>query len=194
MKLEELTEKIYAEGVEKGNQEATRIIEQAKQQAAEILQEAEKQAQTRLETAQKAAAELDKNTRSELKMFTEQSINALRTEVTNLLTDRIATDSVKAATADKAFMQSIILKMAQAMAKDGNVTIDTKDAESLKTYFAANAKDLLDKGVNIQEVKGLKTDFQIRAEKGGYKLAFGDQEFIAYFKEFIRPQLIELLF
>lgn len=194
MKLEELTEKIYAEGVEKGNQEATRIIEQAKQQAAEILQEAEKQAQIRLETAQKAAAELDKNTRSELKMFTEQSINALRTEVTNLLTDRIATDSVKAATADKAFMQSIILKMAQAMAKDGNVTIDTKDAESLKTYFAANAKDLLDKGVNIQEVKGLKTDFQIRAEKGGYKLAFGDQEFIAYFKEFIRPQLIELLF
>ena len=194
MKLEELTQRIYAEGVEKGNAEAKEIIAGAEEKAAQIVAEAQKQAQACLQQAEQKAQELDKNTRAELKMFAEQSVNALRTEVANLLTGRIVSDSVKAATADKAFMQSVILKMAEAMAKDGNVTIEAKDAQALKDYFAANAKSLLDGGVKISEVKGLKTDFQIKADKGGYKLAFGDAEFVAYFKDFLRPELIEMLF
>ena len=75
-----------------------------------------------------------------------------------------------------------------------SLTISTKDAEELKKYFAANAKALLDKGVKIEEVKDIKTDFAIAPEKGGYKLTFGDKEFVEYFKNFLRDQLIELLF
>ena len=194
MKLEELTNKIYAEGVEKGNAEAKEIVAKAEEQAAAIVAAAKKQAEDYIAAAQQKAAELDKNTRSELKMFAEQSVNALRTEVANLLNSRLAEDSVKAATADKAFMQQVILKMVEGMVKDGNVTVETKDAKALKAYFESNAKALLAKGVKIEEVKGLKTDFQIVPEKGGYKLAFGEQEFVAYFKEFLRPQLIEMLF
>lgn len=192
--LQELTDKIYAEGVEKGNAQAQQIIDNANAKAAEIVAAAEKEAQAKIANAEKKAQELDKNTRAELKLFAEQSVNALKTEVTNLLTDKVASDSVKAATADPKFMQSIIAKLAQEMAKDGNVTIDAKDAEALKAYFAANAKDLLNRGVKIEEVKGIKTDFAIVPEKGGYKLNFGDKEFVEYFKEFLRPQLIELLF
>lgn len=194
MKLEELTNKIYAEGVEKGNAEAKEIVAKAEEQAAQIVAEAKKQAEQCVQAAQQKAAELDKNTRSELKMFAEQSVNALRTEVTNLLTDRLATDSVKAATADKAFMQQVILKMVEGMVKYGKVTVEAQDAKALQAYFESNAKGLLAKGVKIEEVKGIKTDFQIIPEKGGYKLAFGEQEFVAYFKEFLRPQLIEMLF
>ena len=80
------------------------------------------------------------------------------------------------------------------MAKEGAVVIEAKDAEALKKYFAANAKGLLEKGVTVKEVKGIKTDFTIQPAKGGYKLAFGEAEFIAYFKEMLRPQLVEMLF
>lgn len=194
MKLEELTSKIYAEGVEKGNAEAKEIVAKATKDAEAIVAEANKQAEQIIAQANQKAQELDKNTRSELKMFAEQSVNALKTQVTNLLTDQIAQDSVKAATADAQFMQGVILKLVDAMAKDGNVVVEAKDAEALKAYFAANAKALLDKGVAVKEVKGIKTDFQIAPEKGGYKLSFGDAEFVAYFKEFLRPQLIEMLF
>ena len=76
---------------------------------------------------------------------------------------------------------------------EGNL-LSAKDAEALKKYFAANAKGLLEKGVKINEVKGIKTDFAIVPEKGGYKLNFGEKEFVEYFKEFLRPQLIEILF
>ncbi|MEE0952135.1 MAG: hypothetical protein U0L62_08030 [Paludibacteraceae bacterium] len=194
MNLSELTEKIYAEGVEKGNQEALQIVEKANAQAADIVAQAEKKAAAIVADAEAKAQELNKNTRAELKLFAEQSVSAIKTEVANIITDTVVNDSVKAATSDAKFMQSIIAVLAEQMAKDGNVTIEAKDAEALTKYFVANTKGLLDKGVKIVEVKNIKTDFSIVPEKGGYKLNFGEKEFVAYFKEFLRPQLIDILF
>lgn len=194
MNLSEITEKIYAEGVEKGNAEAQQIVEKANAKAAEIVADAEKKAAAIVAEAETKSADLDKKTRAELKLYAEQSVNAVKTEITNLLADKIAADSVKAATADAKFMQGLIVKLAEQMAKDGEVVIEAKDAEALHKSFAGNAKNLLDKGIVIKEVKGIKTDFTIQPAKGGYKLAFGDAEFIAYFKEMLRPQLVEMLF
>lgn len=194
MNLSELTDKIYAEGVEKGNAEAQQIVEKANAKAADIIAQAEKKAAAIIADAESKSADLDKKTRAELKLYAEQSVNAVKTEIANLLSDQIAADSVKAATADAKFMQGVIAKLAEQMAKDGEVLIEAKDAEALKKYFTANAKALLEKGVKIAEVKGIKTDFTIQPAKGGYKLAFGDAEFIAYFKEMLRPQLVEELF
>jgi len=194
MNLSELTDKIYAEGIEKGNAEAQQIVEKANAKAADIIAEAEKKAAALIAAAESKSADLDKKTRAELKLYAEQSVNAVKTEITNLLADKIAADSVKAATTDAKFMQGLIAKLAEQMAKEGEVLIETKDAEALKKYFAANAKGLLEKGVTIKEVKGIKTDFTIQPAKGGYKLAFGVAEFIAYFKEMLRPQLVEMLF
>ena len=194
MNLSEITEKIYAEGVEKGNAQAQEIVAQANEKAAAIIAEAEKKAAALVAEAENKSADLDKKTRAELKLYAEQSVNAVKTEIVNLLSDQIAADSVKAATADAKFMQGLIAKLAEQMAKDGEVLVEAKDAEALKKYFAANAKALLDKGVKIAEVKGIKTDFTVQPAKGGYKLAFGDAEFIAYFKEMLRPQLVEMLF
>ena len=194
MNISELTDKIYAEGVEKGNAEAKQIVDKANEQAATILAEAEKKAAQIIAAAESKSADMDKKTRAELKLYAEQSVNAAKTEIVNLLSDKIAQDSVKAATADAKFMQGLIAKLAEQMAKNGEVLIETKDAEALKKYFTANAKGLLEKGVKIAEVKGIKTDFTIQPAKGGYKLAFGDAEFIAYFKEMLRPQLVEELF
>lgn len=194
MNLSELTDKIYAEGVEKGNAEAQQIVEKANAKAAEIIAQAEKKAAAIIADAEGKSADLDKKTRAELKLYAEQSVNAVKTEITNLLSDQIAADSVKAATADPKFMQGVIAKLAEQMAKEGEVLVEAKNAEALKKYFTANAKALLEKGVKIVEVKGIKTDFTIQPAKGGYKLAFGDAEFIAYFKEMLRPQLVEMLF
>ncbi len=194
MNLSELTDKIYAEGVEKGNVEAKQIVENATKKAEEIIAQAEKKAASIVAAAESKSADLDKKTRAELKLYAEQSVNAVKTEIVNLLSDKIAADSVKAATADAKFMQGLIAKLAEQLSKNGEVIIEAKDADALKKYFAANAKGLLEKGVKIAEVKGIKTDFTIQPAKGGYKLAFGDAEFIAYFKEMLRPQLVEELF
>ena len=69
-----------------------------------------------------------------------------------------------------------------------------EDADDLKKYFTAQAKGLLDKGVKIEQVNGNKTLFSVSPADGSYKVNFGEEEFMNYFKEFLRPQLVEMLF
>ena len=74
------------------------------------------------------------------------------------------------------------------------LVISTSEAEQLKAYFAKNAKALLDKGVIIEQVNGKKAQFSIAPADGSYKVNFGEGEFEAFFKAFLRPQMVELLF
>ena len=193
-KIQELTDQIYREGVEKGNEEAGRIIAQAKAEEQNILQSAREEAEEIVAQARKEAAEWKKNTVSELKMFASQAVEALKSEVTNLITGKVASENVKAASTDADFMKKMMLEIAREWAKNGAISIQTSDAKALTSYFQANAVDLLNQGVTIEEVNGRKTSFSIAPADGSYKISFGEEEFITYFKEFLRPQLIDILF
>ncbi len=192
--LKELTDKIYLEGVEKGKEAAAALLAKAREDAATTVEKAKEESAAILQQAKKDAEELDKNTRSELKLFARQAIEALKTEITNLVNGKIVEASVKAALTDKEFMQKVVLTFVQEWAKKEKITIETAEADALTAYFAANAKSLLNEKVFIKEVNGRKADFTLQLEQGSYKITFGEEEFVAYFKEFLRPKLVELLF
>ncbi len=193
-KIQELTSKLYSEGVEKGREEAGKIIAEANAVKVQILNKAKAKAGEIISAAEKEAAELKKHTEAELKLYATQSSEALKSEITNLVTDKLATMNVKAATADKSFMQELIVELVKNWAENGKLTIATSDAASLESYIASNAKKLLDEGLNIESVNGLETGFILSPADGSYKVKFGEAEFIAYFKEFLRPAIQKLLF
>ena len=193
-KIQELTEKLYREGVEKGQAEASRIIEEAKQQASQILTEAREQAQGIEAQAQKKAAELNANTKSELKLYTGQAMSALKSEIANVLTNGVVEKAVADLTDSKDFLGQFAVALASKWAEDEPIVISSSEAESLKSYFAAHAKALLDKGVTIEKVSGKPTLLSISPADGSYKVNFGKEEFETYFKNFLRPQLVEMLF
>ena len=193
-KIQELTEKIRLEGVEKGQAEAAQIVAQAKEQAAKIVADAKAQAAAINQQATKAASELDQNPKSELKLYMGQAVNALKSEITNVVTNRVVAESVKKLTDDKDFLGRFTVALATEWAKQGDIVISSAQAESLKTYFAREAKALLDKGVKIEKVNGQKALFSIQPADGSYRVDFGQEELESYFKNFLRPQLIEMLF
>ena len=193
-KIQELTSKLYSEGVEKGKEEAEKILAEANSQKKQILEEAEAKARKMLDAAKKEAAELKSNTESELKLYSKQSSEALKTEITNLITNKISSSNVKSATSDSAFMQKLIVELVRSWAKNEKLTIGVENADELESYILSNAKDLLDKEIKIESVNGIKTGFTVAPEDGSYKVKFGEEEFIEYFKEFLRPQIQELLF
>jgi V/A-type H+-transporting ATPase subunit E len=182
------------EGVEKGQAEADRIVKQAQQQAETILQEARQQAQDIVAQAQKQAGDTAANTRNELKMYTTQALSALKTEVTNVLTDNVVKEAVKEMTANPDFLGQFAVALAQKWSADEPVVISSSEADSLKAYFAEKAKTLLDKGVTINKVNDKNTMLTIAPADGSYKVNFGKEEFETYFKNFLRPQLVEMLF
>lgn len=193
-KIQELTSKLYAEGVEKGKGEAEKIIADATDQKKAMLDEAKTTAKEIITAANKEAAELKKHTEAELKLYANQSSQALKTEITNLITDKIAASSIKSALEDKEFIQKLIVEMVQNWAKTEDLIIGVENAEELTSYIASNSKKLLDDGLTIETVNGIKTGFTVSPEDGSYVVKFGEEEFIEYFKEFLRPQIQQLLF
>ena len=193
-KIQELTDKIYREGVEKGNEEAQKLIAKAQEEAKRIIEDAHKEADSIVATAHKSADELAENTKSELKLFAGQAVNALKSEIATLVTDNIVNADVKAFAANKDYLNAFIVALASKWSVNEPIVISTADAEGLPKYFAAKAKDLLDTGVKIEQVNGIKTLFSVSPADGSYKVNFGEEEFMNYFKEFLRPQLVEMLF
>lgn len=95
-KIQELTDKIYREGVEKGNTEAQKLIANAQDEAKKIVEDARKEAEAIVAASRKSADELAENTKSELKLFAGQAVNALKSEIATLVTDKIVNADVKA--------------------------------------------------------------------------------------------------
>ncbi|MBE6308606.1 MAG: hypothetical protein E7087_04805 [Bacteroidales bacterium] len=192
-KIQELTEKIYAEGVEKGKTEADRIVAEAQAKAETILKEAQAKAESIVADAKKNAEELNANTRSELKLYGAQAVGALKSEAATIVTDTVVKAAVKDAVAGDA-LKAFIVKIAERWSADEPLVISTAEAAELKVFFAAKAKALLDKGVAIEQVNGKKASFSIAPADGSYKVNFGEGEFEEFFKSFLRPQMVELLF
>lgn len=192
-KIQELTEKIYNEGLEKGKKEAARLVAEAQERSVAIVAEAQAEAERIVAQAQKNADVLQANSRSELKLYAAQAVGALKSEVTNIVTDTIVATAVKETLAGDA-LKNVLVKIAERWSADEPLVISTAEAQELKAYFALKAKNLLDKGVEIKQVNGMKTSFSIAPADGSYKVNFGEAEFEAFLKSFLRPQIVELLF
>ena len=192
-KVQEITEKIYKEGVEKGQAEAQKIVEAAEAEKATLLKKAQQEAEKIIADAKRSAEELNRNTQSELQLYTKRAVEALKSEITNLITGSIVNTTVSENVTNE-WLQKMMLTIASGWAANENVVIQTADAEALTNYFAKHAKELLDKGVKIEQVNGIKSGFAILPSDGSYKLQFGEEEFASFFKEILRPQLVAMLF
>ena len=193
-KIQELTSKLYEEGVQKGNTDANKIIAEAENKEKQILDDANNKAQHIIDAAKKKSTEINTNAEAELKLYASQALEGLKTEVTNIITEKLSTSSVKAALDDKAFMQKLITNLMQNWAEKQTMVVSVENKDELENYIQANAKSLLDNKLKIESVNGIKTGFEIAPEDGTYKVKFGEEEFIEYFKEFLRPQIQKLLF
>ena len=147
--IQELAEKLLHEGVERGNAEAEKIISAAKEKAAGIVKAANEEAQNIVAEAKKKADELDSNTKAELKMFNAQSINALKSEIANVVGNKIVKQTVSEVTGDKNFLHEFILRLAEKWAGGEDLVISTADAAALKSLFATKAKALLEGRYNV---------------------------------------------
>lgn len=193
-KIQELTDIIYNEGVAKGQAQADQILADARAQAEKLVADARKEADVVLAAAKKESADNAENVRKELKLYAQQAVEALKSEIATVVTDKIVTESVKGFTADQKAFNEFILTIAQEWGKNQSIEIKAKDADQLKQYFAAKAKQLLDGGVKITQVNGREAEFSIQPADGSYKVNFGTQEFENWFKSILRPQLVETLF
>lgn len=192
--IQALTEKVYQEGVLKGEQEAAKILADANAQAEQVERDARARAEQIIAEAQRSASELKSNTERELKLNASKLIEATKASIVDVLAGRIAGDSVQALTANPELLQRVVLEIAKGFDLKHGVEITSSQAEELKAYFAQNAKTLLEEGLTIKQVAGKATQYTIRPQNGSFKVEIGEQEFVELFKSILRPQLAQELF
>jgi V-type ATPase, subunit E, putative len=192
--IQALTEKVYQEGVLKGEQEAAKILADANAQAEQVERDARARAEQIIAEAQRSASELKSNTERELKLNASKLIEATKASIVDVLAGRIAGDSVQALTANPELLQRVVLEIAKGFDLKHGVEITSSQAEELKAYFAQNAKALLEEGLTIKQVAGKATQYTIRPQNGSFKVEIGEQEFVELFKSILRPQLAQELF
>ncbi len=192
--IQALTEKVYQEGVLKGEQEAAKILADANAQAEQVERDARTRAEQIIAEAQRSASELKSNTERELKLNASKLIEATKASIVDVLAGRIAGDSVQALTANPELLQRVVLEIAKGFDLKHGVEITSSQAEELKAYFAQNAKALLEEGLTIKQVAGKATQYTIRPQNGSFKVEIGEQEFVELFKSILRPQLAQELF
>ena len=193
-KLQQLTQKLYDEGLEKGRAEAERLVSEAKSEAAKIIADAKAEAEAIVKAAEAKAEDTAKNSMTEIALAGKQAVARIKEEISSLIA------AVKAANLDPEFVKAMLLSVARNWNGASSSKVELQallpEAERAKfdAAFAAAAKELLEAGIEVGYSKEVRTGFKVGAKGGSYYISFSDDDFEALLKEYLRGKISELLF
>ncbi|MBO5920625.1 MAG: hypothetical protein J6Q34_09095 [Bacteroidales bacterium] len=198
-KLQELTDKLYNEGLSKGKQEAEQMMANAKNEAAQIIAQAKEQAQEILAKAQNDAAELKSKTENDVKMASLQAFTAVKQQIESVITAKTLAPA-KSAVAETEFLKEIVKAIVTAFNPQNSdsvaleIILPAEKQAELEQFAAEQLSKICSAGVDVQFSKGVQGGFKIAPKGEGYMLSFTDKDFENIIAEYLRPKTKELLF
>ncbi len=197
-KLQELTEKLYNEGLSKGKQEGEAIVAQAKSKAEEIIAKANEEAAAIIAKARKDADDLGTKVTGDLKMAANQSITATKQDIENIIVSKFVNDKTKAALSSPEFIKEIIKSIAEKFTLDGPADLEIILPESLKKetepFIKNELSKILNAGIKAEFSKKISGGFTIGPKDGSYFVSFTEDTFNELISEYLRPATKKILF
>lgn len=197
-KLQELTDKLYQQGLEKGRAEADTLVAEAKKEAQKIVAEAETRAAEIISKAQSKAEDVEKNAMTEISLAGKQAVAKIKSEIETLIVEKAVSTGVKSANLDVTFIKDMLLAIAKnwnngAKAELSALLPEAKKAE-LDKAIGAVAKALLSEGIEVGYSADVKSGFKVGEKNGGYYISFSDESFSALLNDYLREKVAQLIF
>lgn len=199
-KLQELTEKIYNEGLSKGTEEANQLVANAKEEANKIISKAKKEAEQIVSDAATKGAELKKNAETEVEISVKQVVTALKQDISKLIETKVIDAPLKDALKDVEFVKTIIqAAMANWSPNTSgqvalNVLVPEAQEKELQEFLSSKVSSTLNQEVEVVADRNLKYGFKIGPQDGSYFIGFSEKDFENLFREYMRPRIVEQLF
>lgn len=198
-KIQELTDKIYREGVEKGETEARKIIAEATEKAATITAEAKKSAEKSIADAKQLASELKRTTEAEIKFAGNQALSTIKQQVIDLITAKLVDGNISSSLNDPATIKEMLSIIVTAWKSDeGSVKLEAllplRKQDELCKALEQDSSDLMKQGLTLSFSKIIKSGFRIGPVDGAFKISLTDEDFSEFFKEYLRPRTRAYLF
>ena len=178
-KLQQLTDKLYQEGLEKGRAEAESLVAEAEARAAKIVAEAEARAAKIAADAERKAEDVEKNAMTEIALAGKQAVAKIKSEIETLIVAKVTAEGIKSANLDPAFIKDMLLAVAANWNNGAKADLkallpEAKKAE-LGAAFDSAAKALLAEGVEVGFSNDVKSGFKVGEKNGGYYISFSDE-------------------
>ena len=197
-KLQELTEKLYKEGLSKGRSEGEQLLAEAKAKAEETLKEASKKAESIVADAQKQAADIRSKAESDVRMASSQALQATRKDIENLLLKTVCAEKIDAALSDEDLLKDMIRtvadKFSASESEEISLLLPSSMQEKLEPWLASELSGSLGKGIEAAFSKKISGGFTIGPKDGGWFVSLTDQTFRELISEYLRPVTRKLLF
>jgi V/A-type H+-transporting ATPase subunit E len=197
-KLQELTQKLYEEGLAKGKQDGEALLQKAQSEAEGIVKQAQEEAEAILAKARKDAEDFKVKVEGDVKMAAQQAVQATRTDIENLVVSKVVDGTVDKALANEDYLKGIITAVAQKFSADEPADLSLILPESLKAALEPFVKNelgkLLGKGVDASFSKKVAGGFKIGPKDGGYFVSLTDDTFKDLIGSYLRPATKKLLF
>ena len=197
-KLQELTQKLYEEGLAKGKQDGEVLLQKAHSEADSIVKQAQEEAEAILAKARKDAEDFKVKVEGDVKMAAQQAVQATRTDIENLVVSKVVDGTVDKALANEDYIKGIITAVAQKFSADEPADLSLVLPENLKAALEPFVKNelgkLLGKGVDASFSKKVAGGFKIGPKDGGYFVSLTDETFKDLIGSYLRPATKKLLF
>ncbi len=199
-KLQELTDKLYNEGLSKGKQDGEELLQKAKAESESIIAQAKAEAERIVAQANKEAEELRTKVMADVKMAATQSISVTKQEIEKMVVTRTAAEGVKANMGNAAFVKELILSVVKAFNPQNASPVDLNLIlpESLKAEVEPFVKNEIASQfkaeVKVDYSKKMNGGFKVAPKNGGYVLQFTDEEFQNLVANYLRPATKKILF
>ena len=197
-KLQEMTDKLYNEGLSKGKQEGEEILARSRKEAEEIIAQAKKQAEEIVAQVRKQADDLSTKVNSDLKMAALQSIAATKQDIENVIVTKMTECEVSKALTSAEFVEKIILAVAKGFNSEESVEMEVVLPESLRKelepFIRKELSEVLKGGVSAQFSKKVAGGFTIGPKGEGWFVSFTDETFKTLIGEYLRPATKKILF
>ena len=197
-KLQELTDKLYNEGLSKGKQEGEEILAKAKIQAEETVAKAKAEADAIVAAARKEAEDLKTKVQGDLKMAAGQSLAATKKDIETLIVTKMTAEETAKALTSAEFVKEVILAVAKGFNTEESVDLEVILPEKLKAelepFVAGELAKALKGGVEASFTKKIAGGFTIGPKDGGYFISFTEETFNALISEYLRPATKKILF
>ncbi len=195
-KLQELTDKLYNEGLSKGKSEGEAILAKAKTEAEAIVAAARKEAEAIVAKAGKDAEALKVKTDGDIALASRQAVSAVRQAVEKLVIARAVDPKVDKALSSDEFVKQLILASVEGLKKEQGLVVTLPEAaeKSLGNVLAGEISKTFGGKVSVVFNRKTGAGFTIGPKDGGYFIDFTDEAFKELIGEYLRPATRKILF
>ena len=196
-KLQELTDKVYQEGISKAREDSEKIVADAKKQAESIVVEAKKEAEKLKADAAKQAEEQKRNVESEIRLASRQMLASLKQQVAELITTKMVDAPLGSAFDDVDFMKKLLEAVVKNWSSETGANLVLLLSEEwqnkLGDYVKSKALHSLRDGLEVKTAKDVQ-GFSVAPADGSFRISFSEEGFAGFLREYLRPKAAGFLF